>query len=661
MKLLKNKEQFVKIWIIILIVTVFCFHPTFADSACSSEPVNETLEKIRTFIWYFWRLASWIWIILSNFAWVLMTNKMVYWEFMWLDSFLWKIWQLSRNLANYALWFIFIYSIFKYIFYPKEKPPVETIKQILFSSVLIQASWFLVMVLVDFSTIALATVSSFPSQVLSSSTTVEFAVQAEIRKNDLLKYSINSEWDNLVVINAFSDDPNNVNKEKWWETTTRDSQSEKITEQQIIDSLMPSTNNLWWPFMFLGFTVLNAQDYTLGTLSNWENCTDEIVKLFISLILGAWINILYSLALAILIVILIMRLIYIRLFIALIPIIILLYTTWLIDKVDRKITESVSIIDLKKWIKLIFQPVIFGIWISLMFLFIIMLQNFFNTKYWTSLGNLKVEETRSTSTTTSKTNSSIRNIWGVVNFTIKEWARSTKDILLSLIVLVFMWQFIKIALSSDTWVSSLNKITSDVTKNLSTIFGSAWVIPTPAGNIGLKQVRDVDRWRSELLDGWTAIKSGNMEKRRNEQIKWLKKLLGVDWNTIDSLRTDQVRQIKATLSNNQKDPDAFVKKVQSIRAEIEGLIFGEMKQYLVDWIQKCKEWKVPTSTMNRYFSDWNTIQGYKLEEWKTEEYLKTVFDEDLKNQKTNIYKTVLWWTWNPQNYEGLESKFSNIK
>ena len=142
----RKLSQYLKLWIIIVMVIVFSSYPTFAEE-CSWD-AKETLDMLNTFILNLWRFFSWIWIILWNIAGVLMTNVMVYWEFMHLDNFLWKIWQMTRSIANYTLWFLFIYSIFKYIFFKDDKPPMEQIKNILVASVLIQASWFLVMVLV---------------------------------------------------------------------------------------------------------------------------------------------------------------------------------------------------------------------------------------------------------------------------------------------------------------------------------------------------------------------------------------------------------------------------------------------------------------------------------------------------------------------------------
>jgi hypothetical protein len=94
---------------------------------------------------------------------------------------------------------MFIYYIFKYIFFKDDKPPIGKIKDILVASVLVQVSWFMVMVLVDLSTIVLATVSSFPSQVMSIDSKLTETFKSEMVKSEILNDK------KIVVVNAFTD------------------------------------------------------------------------------------------------------------------------------------------------------------------------------------------------------------------------------------------------------------------------------------------------------------------------------------------------------------------------------------------------------------------------------------------------------------------------
>lgn len=103
----------------------------------------------------------------------------------------------------------------------------------------------------------------------------------------------------------------------------------------------------------------------------------------ISLVLDAGMIILYAFALAILIVVLIVRVVYLWVFIALSPIIVLASSTKLLD-----LGKISSFLDIKKILKLIFQPVVFALWISIMFLFIVVVQGFFHTQN----GNIQFDD-----------------------------------------------------------------------------------------------------------------------------------------------------------------------------------------------------------------------------------------------------------------------------
>jgi hypothetical protein len=68
-----------------------------------------------------------------------------------------------------------------------------------------------------------------------------------------------------------------------------------------------------------------------------------------------------------------MRLAYLWVFIAISPLVVLLY---FIKDID--IGKKNDILDLKKAIYLIFQPAIYAFWMGLMFLFVVMVQNVFS-------------------------------------------------------------------------------------------------------------------------------------------------------------------------------------------------------------------------------------------------------------------------------------------
>jgi hypothetical protein len=95
-----------------------------------------------------------------------------------------------------------------------EKPPIQTIKDILVASIFIQASWFLVMVVVDLSTIGVATVSSFPAQVMVSSPDIMQTMKEQMTKSKLTGKDV-------IVINSFSDQYLTQANTKWYSIEKR--------------------------------------------------------------------------------------------------------------------------------------------------------------------------------------------------------------------------------------------------------------------------------------------------------------------------------------------------------------------------------------------------------------------------------------------------------
>ena len=91
----------VKQWIVILAIGgVFMAAPSFANELPAAEQALKTFSELATWLI---NLASWLWVVLAMLAGKLMTNSMIYGEFIGLDVYLWKIWNISKNFANFAL------------------------------------------------------------------------------------------------------------------------------------------------------------------------------------------------------------------------------------------------------------------------------------------------------------------------------------------------------------------------------------------------------------------------------------------------------------------------------------------------------------------------------------------------------------------------------
>ena len=105
-------------------------------------------------------------------AWKLVDNSLVYWEFFWFDAVLWQLWNIVKNLSNFALWFLLLYKIFRYLI-GRYGWKSEDVKKILLSALIawvwIQASWFVMAALIDVSTILTYWVWWLPFSVLKES------------------------------------------------------------------------------------------------------------------------------------------------------------------------------------------------------------------------------------------------------------------------------------------------------------------------------------------------------------------------------------------------------------------------------------------------------------------------------------------------------------
>ena len=647
----RKLSQYLKLWIIIVMVIVFSSYPTFAEE-CSWD-AKETLDMLNTFITNLWRFCSWIWIILWNIAGVLMTNVMVYWEFMHLDNFLWKIWQLTRSIANYALWFLFIYSIFKYIFFKVDKPPMDQIKNILVASVLVQASWFLVMVLVDLSTIALATVSSFPAQVLSDNSTLMQTMKGEMVWSRILNDK------KIVVINAFSDEYLKWDNDSWYSIEKWGDDSSVDPEKKTVDAMMPSANNLWWPFIYLWATAF--EPYKNRQIPESADCVGATEKVITNFLFDAWTTILYSLALILFIVLLVMRLVYLWIFIAISPIVILLSVVKVI-----KINKNDDILSLSKAVWLIFKPVVFALWMSLMFLVVIVFQGVLN-KSITSTFPWDVSTSGSWNLSTSrdvipKVSSSLEDAW-IVSVYLKEWTRTMKDIILSFIVLVLMWQMVKMALTSSfAWFSNNNsiakKMESIVRKTWEAIW-NIWVIPTPEWRLWFNSVWDGDS--SRLID-WTVAGLETQFKKRDRSTETVLDFL---WKWGGKVVRDLSDNEKKTCLKNyllqDSDPSVFVTELNQLRDKYDGFRFQNLRNEINSWIMKfasLDSLDPKYKNMSVYFwipKNWNDIANYAKNSNGTFDIV------DWRNNNSNIWFTDFYENVLRSGETNIEKKYDTYK
>lgn len=141
-------------------------------SSAASTSTNDTMSmwQILNIVLKIIYLLLWPLLVIAGLA---LDNTLVYASIFHLDAPLWQFWNMMKNFANFALWFMVLFAIIKSIFTNSwagsakdEKSPLGIIKVTLIAGILIQASWFIVAALVDISTIATYAVGWLPLSVL---------------------------------------------------------------------------------------------------------------------------------------------------------------------------------------------------------------------------------------------------------------------------------------------------------------------------------------------------------------------------------------------------------------------------------------------------------------------------------------------------------------
>ncbi len=162
--------------------------------APSTMALRETLNLVLKLIY----LLLWPLLIVAGIA---LDNTLVYASVFHLDAPLWKFWNMMKNFANFALWFMVLFAIIKNLFMPKdEKWPIDIIKKTLIAGILIQASRFLMAAMVDISTIATYAVGWLPLSVLKNTDIGKQKILTVNSEIDLDKFSSLSEkWEDFRI------------------------------------------------------------------------------------------------------------------------------------------------------------------------------------------------------------------------------------------------------------------------------------------------------------------------------------------------------------------------------------------------------------------------------------------------------------------------------
>lgn len=646
-----------KYWGVLLFIWgVFLMPEVFAQNAqassCSTN-VMKWLDLMYNLQYFF----SWIWIVLANLVGRLMTNAFVYGEFIGLDGFLWKIWQISRNIANFAIWFYFLYTILKFLLFPseKDKNPKEIIKNSLIAGVLIQASWFIVMVIVDISSILFATASSLPSQVVANNSYLQKSLEAslegkrnsdnQMRNNDPLHYR----WKGKIVkMYVGIDEVLKLPKSPMTkqlsdglaiEIIDKDNASLEQQQEEKFDMILPKHDSLSGPLMFLWLSIFRSTDFVVKGEHRGINCVDTTLKEVIIYVLHWGMIVLYTLALFVLLIVLIGRVAYLWIFIALSPIVFLLKYLKVIK------TGNEVFWDLEKMIKLIFQPVLFALFMGIMMLVLITLSALFQSGADKDLGGAFEISTSE--------NASVLSVPGVLEVGLRNTTLTFEHIMLGGMSLLFMWLLVKMAAETKTGIKSLDDLTTNITKFAQKSVMTTPLIPTPVGKIGLWTIYDSSTW-SSILDKMNDKSTMYFTSRSEQETSKVMSMFGIKWSNkgLSSQQALQLQQIiKAPDSNAFTTYKTVVKEAMKTRAigfaDISSTLYNVLRSPYINYsnssLQSIKaviDGFTKPEDVKTYFEDSKNYHHFKLlynEIFGTDEGMPPVWQ--LNDQRYRISPT----------------------
>ena len=489
-----------------------------------------------------------------------MTNSFIYGEALHFDVFLWKIWQITRNIANFWLGFIFLYEILKYMLNPSEtKTPMSIIKDLLKSGIVIQLSWFAIMVLVDISTVLFALVSSFPSQVIGSDAVFSQALNTVIESscpdkiisdNAQPQGNVLCKWQKQII--RFMADAGWSKLKNSTEAGIINVEMREgggLTKDQLFDTLLPSQDSLSWPLMFIGFEIFKTAQLSDYSNVQWISDMEKDFKQIFQIVLHSGMMILYTLSLLVLMVVLIARVLYLWIFIAISPIVVLL--NYLI-KPKKQLTNDIFR-DINKMIKLIFWPVFYALYISLMIIMLVI----FN---WALKFNMMNYESP-----VQITDSQLKFDNDLISVSMEGGTMRLYDLLLGAIALFLMRNLVQLAIKEETGIKQIDDFTKNVSKLATWFIETVPIVPVPWSNI---KIGAGSVFTDAILNEKINSITGDFENKRVNQMQSLGQTLGFD---IDNRIKESEKKRLSQILTQSGDPGTklmtYIEEIKKIKGK----------------------------------------------------------------------------------------------
>ena len=480
-----STKRNIKMILVFLVFVGFFVANTFAAGQTGDM---STTDKLAKFFYHIVSFLSWWWVILANLAGKLMTNDILYWSFLHLDTSLWNLWNIIKNFANFALWFMILFAVIQNIFvwtfgkWNDKWAPLKVIKKALIAGVLIQMSWFLMWAVVDLSTIMTSAVWSFPSQFLASDDKFRWNFNENLKS--LNKAKVSFDWD-----------------EAKWGPIEQDAWSmEEDDIKQLIDSIMPGHDSVSGPLLFLGLSVFEFNEITfLNETPEFldDSSEDKWWQLFMSIWISATVLIVFSLMMLFIFVFNLFRIIVIWIIIPLLPMIILLKVFDIkLGGKGGSSSDLQSFVDIKNIIVLVFKPIIMVWALSLILVILILVKSIMTSN--NKVGKFSMNDDQMNIVTESVNpgaedevyNSTIQAEW-LFEFTMSNTKTTIADLIVYLLALFLIYFLTKITISTKTWFGFIDKALENGFESLEKIAKNLPIVPI-AGGVGISSLKEAN-------------------------------------------------------------------------------------------------------------------------------------------------------------------------
>ena len=651
---MKQKRR-IKIWIVLIIVWVM----SFSDWSFATVSVKWEFWTLPWLLNFLISIVSWLWIVFAKIAWEFLTNKWVYGEALWIDVLLWKYWNIVKNMANFCLWFYLVYVIFKWLIwqYGGKEDVMKNLKGmllwVLIAWVWIQASWFLTSVVVDISTIALTAVWSLPAQIISENEKLEEAVELSLK-------NFGSWWN---VYELFSED----GSANGFTKTVKVSINKNLTNKEFIDEILPKKDSVSGPLYYMWWSIVRT---------NQINSVDDtnLKKSIINLIIQWWTTIIYSIEIAVLCVLALMRILYLWMFIVLSPLAVLLaclQKSWEKNLMSKWFVSSLmKQINLKTFFLKVFQPSVVVLWISLCLIFVSLINQVINKDSTRSvdnfdIGGARISALKDTTTATKSDDETYTTKidWNLLKLSISSIWKWFLDFMMAIITVVLVYLAIEMAVKMWWWDDFVSKHINSLQDSVKNAMTSIPIVPMPwYDKQWVATTRAVSlKWLKSLPQDKLGF-----ETRRKEMVtsKQVDSIMEKWWlSGENSLTESQKAAITAAWTNGEMWLWILQAKLDYINNESNKIKSDKWKWMILDpnaldqyWIWEFTNWLNERVDKNDYawisqpwkkmIDDWKNIDPDK-----SKRTLKTLFD---KPNHANTYANFFGYTsWNYANFDSI--------